>query len=74
MSDEIATVTGRDAAIYRLTSALTAVHGYAQLLDRHLREVSFDRAVLIEMSEKLDGHLAAFERQLAALLDSLPPE
>lgn len=74
MGEEVGTETGRQAAIYRLTSSLTAVHGYAQLLDRHLREESLDRARLIEMSEKLDGYLANFETQLAALLASLPPE
>jgi hypothetical protein len=74
MDDEAATIPGRQAAIYRLTSSLTAVRGYAQLLDRHLRDESLDRERLIEMSDKLDGYLADFEAQLAALLGALPPE
>lgn len=68
------TIPGCQAAIYRLTSSLTAVRGYAQLLDRHLREENLDRERLIVMSDKLDGYLAAFEAQLSALLASPPPE
>jgi len=74
MGDEMATATGRQAAIYQLTSSLTAVRGYAQLLDRHLRDESLDRERLIAMSDKLDGYLADLEVQLAALLAALPPE
>lgn len=74
VGDKMATAIGRQAAIYQLTSSLTAVRGYAQLLDRHLRDASPDREQLIAMSDKLDGYLADFAVQLAALLAALPPE
>lgn len=66
--------TARQAAIFRLISSLTAVHGYAQLIERCIRAETPDRDRLAEMSEHLQRQLVNFEEELLALIRALPPE